>query len=274
MSFFAAHASTFCLCKTLFWASGAVNNGLIKKTTVENETTNRTRGHLANPMPQFLFDIDPGYLSLPQLQHQLNMLQGAIRKPEKIQQDPHLKSWRGHVDALMTMYNLVVSEINLRQNSTLPYIHASGESLIWPARPGIPVEEQWPQAEAGARLPSPRNDQALWAQHKYSVMARNQGMYQSLGRAVAAREIGLGDLAEELVAALRVPPPLGGLRNAVWHMWGYISQFSQLKPDNTPLPTVFREIQLLAGKHQSAYLLNSTALGELAYWCWLFEGKH
>jgi len=40
------------------------------------------------------------------------------------------------------------------------------------------------------RIPLPRNAQELWASHKYSVMARDPGLYRSIGRRVARLRAG------------------------------------------------------------------------------------
>lgn len=45
-------------------------------------------------------------------------------------------------------------------------------------------------------------------------------------------------------------------------MWGYISNFSELPPDNLTSKGMIREIQRQAKDHKIRYILRSTALGE------------
>ena len=54
---------------------------------------------------------------------------------------------------------------------------------------------------------------------------------------------------------------------AVFHMWGYVSGYSTMTPTETALCDLFTEIQVLALAHNVTCLIQSTALGELAYWC-------
>ena len=62
--------------------------------------------------------------------------------------------------------------------------------------------------EAG-RIRLPRSAQELWAQHKYSVMARDPAVCRAIGRRVTRLPRGarLGPLADELVLILRADPP-------------------------------------------------------------------
>ena len=80
------------------------------------------------------------------------------------------------------------------------------------------------------RIPLPQNVQQLWAQHKYSVMARDATEYKRIGRWVASGKTtnGVSDLYQELVLLLRCPPDEGNLRNAIQHMWGYVSPYTSL----------------------------------------------
>jgi hypothetical protein len=135
-------------------------------------------------------------------------------------------------------------------------------------------------------------------------MARDASEYKRIGRWVASRKTGsaIFDLYPELVSFLRCPPAEGNLRNAVQHMWGYVSQYAS-HPGNihTNLQSkVYRggkeeatqayynirrraddaankgrrmnanwylkEIQRLVFLHDVIYLKESTALSELQAW--------
>ncbi len=119
------------------------------------------------------------------------------------------------------------------------------------------------------RIPLPRTSHELWAQHKYSVLARSQAVYRDLGRRVArlrGRD-GFDELALELITLLRTPPDPGNLRNAVQHLWGYFD-FSTSKGSAkiASLRRAMGAVQCRCRTEGQPYLLAQTALTELAVW--------
>ena len=99
----------------------------------------------------------------------------------------------------------------------LPGTHAGADAIRagrWPRtfidRPGTQFELlAGKQADGpGGRIPLPASTQQLWAQHKYSVMARSQRAYRELGRRVSGLggRDGFDAIAGELVEWLRAPP--------------------------------------------------------------------
>ena len=154
-----------------------------------------------------------------------------------------------------------------------------------PAAPAGPLPSPTPAAdlpaadqlqllagEAPGRIPLPPSAQVLWAQHKYSVMARDPARGKAIGKQVARLPRGPAPAAllDELVALLRLPAPPGRARNALMHMWGYVSDgvtaeeragFAQ-EMARHPRAALLR-IGTLAQEQQRTYLLHSTALGEL-----------
>ena len=120
------------------------------------------------------------------------------------------------------------------------------------------------------RIPLPRNPQQLWAQHKYSVMARSPEEYIRIGRAVARmRTSALPLLARELTMILRDAPSRPRLANAVEHMWGYVSKGAdadaRVAARRGPAE-MLASTQKLAVAQREPYLMSSTALSELAVW--------
>ena len=80
---------------------------------------------------------------------------------------------------------------------------------------------------------------------------------------------GISDLYPELVLLLRCPPGEGNLRNAVQHMWGYVSPYSSFAGKTIESKTtrsLLKEIQRLAFLHDVVYLKESTAFSELQAW--------
>ncbi len=63
---------------------------------------------------------------------------------------------------------------------------------------------------------------------------------------------------------LVVPPPQGRLLNAIQHMWGYVSPFVSLPEPGTDLQRIMDTIRRVSFTHKIDYLLQSTALSDLA----------
>ncbi len=119
------------------------------------------------------------------------------------------------------------------------------------------------------RIPLPENEQQLWSQHKYSVLARDPNIYKQIGKEVSVKNINFAGLANLLAGLLRTPPGRGGIRNAAQHMWGYVSDDpvpGKTNVNSWSLPRLLQETQRRAKTMNVSYLLNSTALGELMAW--------
>ena len=111
--------------------------------------------------------------------------------------------------------------------------------------------------------------QELWAQHKYSVMARSPRTYQTLGRSVARMRNGKAHatLLQELTWILRDTPGEGRLLNAVEHMWGYVRDHAtadDIRMARMSIGHLLARTQRLAVRRRQRFLLSSTALSELA----------
>jgi len=121
--------------------------------------------------------------------------------------------------------------------------------------------------DRSGRIPLPRNTQELWAQHKYSVMASDPKLYKELGGEVAHGKFSddIEGLALLLTTTIRIRPTAGRLRNALLHMWGYVSE-EGMQPAASDAKLLM-DIQALALEQERDYLLASTALSGLAVWC-------
>ena len=75
-------------------------------------------------------------------------------------------------------------------------------------------------------------------------------------------------IANNLTEMLRIRPSLGGTRNALQHMWGYVSGCSVSKPgfETWSLNKLLHETQRRVLESKEPYLMTSTALSELAIW--------
>ncbi|WP_020407363.1 DUF1722 domain-containing protein [Hahella ganghwensis] len=206
-----------------------------------------------------LMTPDPGYLGTEEILKHLDTLASLLGESSLPSEDTacNRRNW-----------NLLAAEMTIRDKLPRPFIK---DWLELPLSTRLSSGGLQPPLSESARIPRPTSGHQLWAQYKYSVMARSNALYRRIGPDLASEKLDFEALRELLESTRRQPPELGGLRNAVYHMWGYVKSASQLKPDETPLPVLFREIQSLAVRHHSQYLLHSTALGEFAYWCWRLD---
>jgi uncharacterized protein YbgA (DUF1722 family) len=228
-----------------------------------------------------VWDVNPGYLNRQSLlgeHRELHAIVSIIKHNKKgYSHHPETLRWKSFGWALCQRHKLLAAEMNLRGYvDRSPVLLKTGRQK-WPevfVDPPVTqfsiLAEKYKDKEPG-RIPLPKNLQQLWAQHKYSVMARNAAEYKSIGRWVASRKAGSGmnDLYPELVSLLRLPPGEGNLRNAIQHMWGYVSSYapwSEKMVEQKNTLNLLRRIQRLAFLHDIVYLKESTALGELPAW--------
>ncbi|MFO7918499.1 MAG: DUF1722 domain-containing protein [Anaerolineae bacterium] len=226
-----------------------------------------------------VWDVSPGYLNRGSLlgeHREIHAILSIVTHDKKgYAQHPETLRWKGHLSALALRHGVVVSEMGLRgYNHQSPV--AVERDLPWPrdyvdppARQFAMLEKKYADREPG-RIPLPQNAQQLWAQHKYSVLARDVASYQRIGRALARTgdAPSLEDLARPLAEYLRRRPPQGGLTNALQHMWGYVSEFApaeglSMPQDPQPLSAAVRRLAL---EHGAVYLRHSTALSDLHAW--------
>lgn len=239
-----------------------------------------------------IWDVHPGYLSRQSLvgEHaELHGLASVLRARRQVPAQaraggrragrshanhPEAKRWQGFGWALGQRHRLLVAEMALRgirHQSPLALRAASG---AWPPAFVDPPAEQFRllaakyAAATAGRIPLPRSAQELWAQHKYSVLARDQAGYRALGSRVSALRgaAGMAELALELVGWLRRPPTAGNLRNAVEHMWGYVDASAVRPFRGLKARAALGLVGRLAAEQGAPYLLGQTALSELAAW--------
>jgi len=229
-----------------------------------------------------IWDINPGYLNHQSLLGEHRELHGIasiiVNRKKGYSNHPETLRWIGYEWALKMRHDLLAAEMRLRGFNEKTPLFMNTHKGKWPEKYiNSPYEqfallaEKYTDKEQG-RIPLPQKSQQLWSQHKYSVMARDISLYKSIGRKVAhARSAHIfPNLAQQLTEILRTPPSAGGIRNALQHMWGYISDvIAADAAKNTTtwsLNKLLSTIQQGALKKQETYLLASTALSELAVW--------
>jgi len=219
-----------------------------------------------------IWDLDAGFLDDELLTEQMRLLSGLIN--DQSNRDKRLPAhWISHEEALVVRLNQLIAEMRLRDIATPEYQRIYSGTVIWPVRLQEPLKDQLKKLaerrEKGlqGRIAVPANERELWAIYRYSVMARNHNAFISLGQQVASRQISFDDLLLEVVHAARAEPHQPDVQNALQQMWGYVSAHSFIRPNEVDNTELLAEVQLLAKQNNSEYLLKSTSLGELAFWC-------
>jgi hypothetical protein len=228
-----------------------------------------------------IWDIHPGYLNRQSLLGEHRELHGIVailtKNKKGYANHPETVRWQRHGWALKQRHRLLAMEMALRGFTDASPVKTRSNPGAWP---DIYIDEPWEQFRILAgkyedkepgRIPLPQTAQQLWAQHKYSVMARDPALYGELGHKTARKvsHAVTRTLAAELVDVLRRHPSLGGIHNAAQHMWGYVSEHSTHpghKVEAWSTKRLLQETQRLTLQQQNAYLLHSTALSELLAW--------
>jgi hypothetical protein len=226
-----------------------------------------------------LWDVSPGYLNRLSLlgeHRELHGLANILMHGKKgYSRHPETLRWVGCLSGLARRHACLAAEMRLRGYQDRSPLGTTGERLRWPAVYVTTPSQQFAllrskyEARDPGRIPLPTSAQELWAQHKYSVMARDPSEYRSIGRRVGRthRNVGIDDLATQLVKLLRLEPPRGRLACALEHLWGYVRgradpagrRFAQESASN-----MLDKTQELAVASREPYLMSSTALSDLA----------
>ena len=224
-----------------------------------------------------IWDVSAGYLARQQLlgeHRELHGLANILGEGKRgYARHPETLRWVGCLPALIVRHRELVEEMVLRgYRHHSPLAHATGE-LRWPERYIDAAYRQFELLSAkyadgrSGRIPLPAGPQVLWAQHKYSVMARDPALYAEIGPAVAhgAFRHDMEALSLLLVQTLRQPPDSGRLYNALQHMWGHVGEDAQAQAP-ADAPALLAAVRREAIRQHNAYLLHSTALSELGVW--------
>ena len=223
-----------------------------------------------------VWDIDPGYLNDKSLlgeHREIHAVHAILTQGKKgYARHPETLRWRRHLNALSARHGIVTAEMALRgfnhhsplQNTDMP-VHWP-DTLIDPLWCQFKLLKNKYKDKPRGRIRIPDSCQALWAAHKYSVMARDPAIGRVIGRDVAGSKILFDDLIARLVKTLQQQPAPRRLINALLHMWGYIRQKPDIDVSTLNPAQLIALIRQHAIKEQISYLIHSTALGELAFW--------
>ena len=225
-----------------------------------------------------IWDVSPAYLNRQSLLGEHRELHGLasilVHGKRGYARHPETLRWVGCLSGLTRRHAQLVAEMRLRGYTHLSPLDRQTGALRWPATLLARPLEQYAllgskyRDRAPGRIPLPRNAQELWAQHKYSVMARDPAAYLELGRRVSRMRRGaaMSALAEELAMALRATPPRARVANAVQHMWGYVASAAGDKERRAAQRSpgaMLSATCALALQTGQPYLVQSTALSDL-----------
>lgn len=226
-----------------------------------------------------VWDLSPGYLNRGSLLGEHRELHGLhsilVGGKKGYSAHPETVRWVGCLGGLVERHNQLVAEMRLRGYADHTPLAAVPQEPGWPEvfvdPPGDQIDilrTKYVEKEAG-RIPLPTGAQQLWAQHKYSVMARSPQEAGRIGRVLA--EAGSGavpaDLARDLVLILREAPAEGRLTNAVEHMWGHVREWAtpqEVARAASSVAEMLALTQTLAMQNREKFLSVSTALSDLA----------
>ncbi len=227
-----------------------------------------------------VWDVQPGYLSCDSLLSEFRELHGLASvlsngKRSDVQH-PEALRWVGYGWAIKQRQKELVCEMDLRGYEHRPLVRTRSNKGVWPPlfidEPHIQYEmlkREYTNKKKGL-IALPDSTQKLWSQHKYSVLARNQTIYKDIGRRVSSNAVSFEALSMELVELLRTCPAEGGVRNAVQHMWGYVSDIENSNRIGNTASWSLKKMLTLTQENarisKDSYLTNSTALSELMVW--------
>ncbi len=226
-----------------------------------------------------VWDISPGYLNRQSLLGEHRELHGLlnilVHGKKGYSRHPETVRWIGCGSGLLGRHAALAAEMRLRGYEDRTPLDAHDEAARWPAVFVTAPSGQFALLRtkyAGrppGRIRLPTSTQQLWAQHKYSVMARDPAAYRAIGRRIARlrHRAAMDGVATELVGFLRTDPVRGRLATAVEHRWGYVRR--QADPATRRIAersaaNMLSVTQRLAWAHDEPYLLSSTALSDLA----------
>ncbi|MBN2185579.1 MAG: DUF1722 domain-containing protein [Candidatus Krumholzibacteriota bacterium] len=226
-----------------------------------------------------IWDLNPGYLNGQSLLGEHRELHAIVsiivNKKKGYAKHPETIRWIGYGWALKMRHRKLACEMALRGYTDRSPVATHSNKGKWPEthidcpdRQLILLKEKYVDKEEG-RIPLPKNLQEFWSQHKYSVLARNPDLYKKIGRDLSNTAMSFGQLSILLIKVLREQPDAGGIRNAVQHMWGYVSDNpakGTIDINDWPLRRLLSETQKRAMAGGSSYIRASTALSELMAW--------
>ncbi len=233
-----------------------------------------------------VWDIHPGYLTRGNLlgQHaEIHALYTVLTgQGSGYRQHPETLRWQGRLQQLPRRHDNTVAEMKLRgynHNSPLPPTEAEPlrGQLSYVDGPTVQMgllDEKNRTRGVEGRITLPRRGSELWAQHKYSVMARGYNHYKEIQQFMGNRkDLPIAqeeDLLACILSKMDLPVVAGALKNTLDHLWGYFKhratpeeqQRYKSRCDGENGETIVW-LYSLAVKYHESYLLQSTIFGDV-----------
>lgn len=236
-----------------------------------------------------VWDVHPGYLSKRRLlgQHAeihavysviINNKKGYAKHPETIR-------WNNNLDKLSNIHAITVLEMELRGfNHKSPLskeyrlsLNVNGDSCFrFIDHPSVQfslLNGKYQDMERG-RIPLPNRASQLWANYKYSIMARGYNHYTHIKKYLNSNpDLLLMDdpcIVEEIIFLLDKPVNIASLINSLHHLWGYFKKISSVEEkrvylkqlEENPLSMV-KILFDLSLKYDVKYLKESTYFSDV-----------
>jgi hypothetical protein len=122
------------------------------------------------------------------------------------------------------------------------------------------------QAAGRGRIPIPETADQMWRQHRFSVSARDETVFQTIERGFQRqpreKDLRFAPLAETLVHLLRRSPTRNGLLRAL----GDMEAEAGILPGNSEPADRLHRLQTAAIAETIDSILETTAISELSIW--------
>jgi pyrimidine dimer DNA glycosylase len=226
-----------------------------------------------------IWDISAGYLNDRSLlgEHRelhgivsihVNALRGYSKHPETIR-------WTGCLTGLARRHEQLVAEMTLRGMRHLSPLAVAPRKIAWPstflAAPGEQLQRLRRKyaGKAKGRIRLPNDAAEIWAQHRFSLWARDASECRAFRRAAerAHGRAGILPVALALTHVLREAPSRSRIVDTLERMWSHVSRSATAMDRRAARggpADLLRTIQELAVRDREAVLTSSTALSELA----------
>jgi hypothetical protein len=219
-----------------------------------------------------IFDISPGYLSNDMLVREHDAIHAVLSAGSEPVAEAGLgaeqQRWKGCLGNLAVRHNITIAEMALRNLPHDADLDIDESQQNWPTDFQMAPGEQFgllSSDNSEARIPVPRTVEALWQQHSLSVAARSPILSKAIANAAENDKISFGELALLLTTTLRSAPSAGRIENVVQQMW----QLAAATDGNAVDPHragALEQLQKIVVANSIATLLETTALGEFAWW--------
>src|SRR6476661_6457938 len=137
-----------------------------------------------------IWDVSPGYLNRQSLLGEHRELHGVlsilVEKKIGYSRHPETLRWTRCLSGLAHRHALLTAEMRLRGYTDRTPVVCPRGALRWPLTFVTPPAAQFSllaskyRGKPPGRIRLPRTVQELWAQHKYSVMARDPSLYRAI----------------------------------------------------------------------------------------------